>query len=225
MPEGSHSGQEHVRIVLRPLGSGLPIGFFAYGVGSLLSAALQLHWIPSDQRAILCMMTLAFVAPMEWFAGVLGFLARDSAGGTTMTVYGSMWIALALFLLNNPAGEKGAVLGFFLLAIAIISWLLALVAWQGKPLLGVLLWTSCARFLLFSLVAFGLHALTLASGVVGVILTVFALYGAMALLMEDVQRRTVLPLFRRGAARVSMEGSLSDQIDRIAQEAGVRKQL
>ena len=47
----------------------------------------------------------------------------------------------------------------------------------------------------------------------------------MALLLEDAKRRTVLPLFRRGAARMAVESHLGDQVQSIEREAGIRQQL
>lgn len=51
------------------------------------------------------------------------------------------------------------------------------------------------------------------------------MYGGLAFGLEDVQQRTVLPLFRRGAARDAIEGSLEEQLRGLATEAGVRQQL
>ena len=49
-------------------------------------------------------------------------------------------------------------------------------------------------------------------------------YGGLALSLEDVQHRTVLPFGRRGEAREAIEGNLADQIGPVAKEASVRKQ-
>ena len=41
----------------------------------------------------------------------------------------------------------------------------------------------------------------------------------------SAQQREVLPLFRRGAAKEAIEGGLHEQLERLANEPGVRKQL
>jgi hypothetical protein len=38
-------------------------------------------------------------------------------------------------------------------------------------------------------------------------------------------RRTILPVARRRTARTALEGDLSQQVERVTQEAGVRQQL
>jgi hypothetical protein len=55
-------------------------------------------------------------------------------------------------------------------------------------------------------------------------LVVFALYGGLALLLEDGAQRTVLPLSRCGRARSSLEGDFGSQIARAAQEPDIRRQ-
>jgi uncharacterized protein len=43
--------------------------------------------------------------------------------------------------------------------------------------------------------------------------------------LEDAQRKTSLPLLRRGFGRTSLQGNLDDQLARLESEAGVREQL
>ena len=52
-----------------------------------------------------------------------------------------------------------------------------------------------------------------------------AVYGGIAFLLEDVRQETVLPVFRRGSSKESIEGNLQDQLRGLAGEAGVRKEL
>src|SRR5881392_1838366 len=52
-----------------------------------------------------------------------------------------------------------------------------------------------------------------------------AMYGGIAFLLEDMLGRTVLPLGRRGGSRRAMEGDLDEQLQGLADEAGVRHTL
>jgi uncharacterized protein len=58
----------------------------------------------------------------------------------------------------------------------------------------------------------------------GIALAVLALYGGVALALEDAHHRELLPLFRRGTAAESFEG-FERQLDRLEAEPGVRPQL
>jgi hypothetical protein len=57
------------------------------------------------------------------------------------------------------------------------------------------------------------------------VLTAAALYAAAGFELEDAKRRTVLPLLRRGPGRRALHGSVADQLDGVAHEAGAREQL
>jgi hypothetical protein len=64
-----------------------------------------------------------------------------------------------------------------------------------------------------------------ASAIVGLVLMVIAFYAALALELEDTRRKTVLPVFRVGEGKASVEGSMEEQTERVQREAGVREQL
>ena len=71
----------------------------------------------------------------------------------------------------------------------------------------------------------GSHGVERAGGVLAVVICAIALYGGIALLIEDVRQETVLPLGRVGASKRSLEGDLGEQLARLDKEAGVRQQL
>ena len=79
-----------MRIVLRPLASSLPIGFFAFGTGTILLTAIELMWVPLPQTKSVLILILAFVVPLELLSGVFAFLARDvgAASGAARLVVG-----------------------------------------------------------------------------------------------------------------------------------------
>jgi succinate-acetate transporter protein len=84
------------RIVLRPVATSLPLGFLAFGVGTILLTALELQWVPLDQGTTLMVMVLAFVVPLEVLAGIFAFLARDSGAATALSLLGAAWATTAL---------------------------------------------------------------------------------------------------------------------------------
>lgn len=63
------------RVVLRPIASSLPLGFFAFTVGTVLLTTLELQWAPVTEGRQLMVLVLAFVVPLEALAGLLAFLA------------------------------------------------------------------------------------------------------------------------------------------------------
>jgi uncharacterized protein len=215
------------RIVLRPVATSLPLGFFAFGTGSILLTALELKWVPASQVSVLMVMLLAFVVPLEVMAGVFAFPARDSGAASALTLLGAAWATTALTILRAAPGTTSASLGIFLLTLSALMLVLSVGALRSKPLLGVLLLAGACRFVLTGLYELTVGGTTLehASGWIGLPLAVFSLYGGLALLLEDGAQRTVLPLGRRGRARTSLEGDLEHQIEQAESEPGIRRQL
>jgi uncharacterized protein len=214
------------RVVLRPLANPLPLGFLALAVGTLVLSGLQLGWVAPKEGANVAVVLIAFVFPLQFLAAVLGYLARDAVAGTGMGILAGTWLAVGVVMFRSPPGATSDVLGLLLLASAGAMCVPAAGALLGKLVPAAVLLTTAARYAVT-----GIYELTGdagwkdAAGYVGLVLCAVAAYAALAMLVEDVSRRTVLPVLRRGAGRESMTGNLSDQIRRIEAEAGVREQL
>ncbi|MDX3061551.1 MULTISPECIES: GPR1/FUN34/YaaH family transporter [Streptomyces] len=214
------------RIVLRPIASPLPLGFFALGMGSAVLSTLQLGWVPLAQSSVLLLLLLIFVVPLQFIAGLFAFVARDAGAATALLLLGAAWAGTSVTSLNSPPGEPLVAQAVFLLALVPFVLALAGASAQSKPLFAVLLCLTAVRFGLTGLYEAGLgNAPQVAAGWSGIGIGAYALYSGLALLVEDGKQRTVLPLFRRGAARTSIEGDLREQLTAAQQEAGVRHQL
>lgn len=216
------------RIVLRPLASSLPMGFFAFGMGTILLTAAELHWTPLAQTSSLMIMVLAFVAPLELIAGLFAFPARDAGTATGLCLLGAAWAATALTVLRGPPGARSTALAIFLLMMAAIMAVLSVASLRAKPAFGVLLMVGACRFALTGVYQGSLGGgpvIATVAGWIGLPLAVFSLYGGLALLLEDSSQRTVLPVGRRGRARASLEGTIGHQLEAAEREAGVRRQL
>jgi len=59
-----HEPDAEFRVVLRPIASSLPLGFFAFTVGTVLLTALELRWVPIADTPRLAVLVLAFVVPL-----------------------------------------------------------------------------------------------------------------------------------------------------------------
>ena len=214
------------RIFVRPIASGMPLGFFAFGVGTLLAGTMELGWIPPAELKSVAIVMLGFVAPLELLSCIFAFLARDTAGATTMGVFAASWVGFATTWLATGTAKDDVALGMFSLMLAIIFAALASAAFSTKPMLALIL---CLAFARMSAVAAaqlaGSKVARDVGGIVSLLLAAFSIYGATAFLLEDMKQRAVLPVFRKGPAQETMEGNLADQLSRISREAGVREQL
>lgn len=228
--QGQGQGQDQngaqFRVVLRPIATSLPLGFFAFTVGTVLLTALELSLVPLSATGQVAILVLAFVAPLEAVSGLFAFPARDSGAATGLMTLSAGWVATAITLLRGAPGSLSRTLAIFLLMLAVVMLVMAAASLTGKPLFGVLLALGACRFALTGVYqATGILSVERAAGWLGVPLAVFALYGGFALLLEESKQRMVLPLGRRGRARTSLEGSFEHQVQRAEQEPGVRRQL
>jgi uncharacterized protein len=214
------------RVVLRPIGNPLPLGFLALAGGTLVVSGLQLGWLQQEEGQQVALILIAFVVPLQLVAAVFGFLGRDVVAGTGMGVLAGTWLSVGLVQLTSPPGSTSDPLGLLLLLAAAAMLIPAAASATGKLVPAAVLTTTSVRF-----ATTGLAEITAAAfwqdvaGVVGLVLCALAVYAALAMALEDARRRTVLPLGRRGAGAESVGGNLDEQVERIEREAGVREQL
>lgn len=214
-----------VQITLRPLASPLPIGFFAFAIGSFLFSTLEIGWISQTQLPELATIMLVFVAPIQLIASMFAFWARDAGGATALGLLGMTWAVVGVTSLTSAA-PRSPMLGAFMLCMSAVIAAFAVVSISGKPVLAAVGALAGVRFLATGVYQVeGWTRWEHISGWIGLPLSAVAFYLALALMIEDAQHQTVLPLLRRGDARAAVESDLRDQVASIEREAGVRSQL
>ncbi|HYW28234.1 MAG TPA: GPR1/FUN34/YaaH family transporter [Gaiellales bacterium] len=214
-----------VRITLRPLASPLPLGFFAFSIGSFLFSTVELGWIPAAEAKQLAIVMIVFVGPLELIAAVLAFWARDPGGATALGLFGMTWETVGVIEYTATA-PRSVMLGTFMLSVSALVLAFAASAFAAKPALTAVGLLAAARFAITGV--YEIHGGARwehTSGWIGLPLSAAAFYLAFALMLEDANHRTVLPLMRRGSARAAIEGDLGGQVRAIEREAGVRGQL
>lgn len=215
------------RVMLRPIGSSLPLGAFTLVPAGLLLAGLQLGWFaPHDAKAI-PLLILGFAVPLQLSASLLAFMARDSLVGTGFGLFTGVWLAFGLSGLSAGVTSANPVLGIFFLSVGgLFALLMAGGFAGGKAAAGAIILAGSARFVLS-----GLYELTSgtgvehAAGIVGLVFVGVAGYVGLATLLEDTAKRRLLPMGRRARARAAIDEGLEAQLQQLEHEAGVREQL
>jgi succinate-acetate transporter protein len=211
------------RIVLRPIGSPLPLGFFIVATDNVLVSALQWGLLPmTDRRAVALIVFPAFI--VQAIVGVFALSARDSIAGTLMLSFATTWLVDALVFYVNPPGAAAALGMFYVVFAVFISFMLA--SALLKRALAAVLAVAAPRFLIAGIAELtGKQVLAQAGAVLGFLLAAVALYTAFALLLEDTRGREVLPVGRLGAARQATHGNLAVELRDIERQPGVRRTL
>jgi uncharacterized protein len=211
------------RIVLRPIGSPMPLGFFTIAIDSVLVSALLWGIIPqSGSRAVALIVFPAFV--VQLVVAVFAFLGRDSFAATLMLSVATTWLVDALVFWLAPPGAARA-LGIFWIVFAVFLAIMLAGAFPKRALAAVVA-VAVPRFFVSGLAEVtGSHRVAQAGAVLGFLLAAVALYAAFALLWEDTRGRELVPVGRRGPAKYATKGSLAMQLRDIERQAGVRRTL
>jgi succinate-acetate transporter protein len=218
-------GSSAARVVLRPIGSPLPLGLLALFVGSLLLSAVQLRWFQPTHAHVIAIAVLAIVVPLQLLGCVFGLLDRDPACATGMGLLSGTWAATGVSTVVGPPGGVQAGLGV-VLVIAAGALLVPAAGAASKAVLTVVLAGAAIRFAIsggYELT--GSQVWAHASGIAGIAVAALAVYAALAFELEATLGRPVLPIGRTGAGRRAVSGRLDYQIADLAREPGVRKQL
>jgi succinate-acetate transporter protein len=214
------------RIVLRPIGSALPLGFVAAGGASLLLSAQQLRWIEGSEGDVMALALISFAVPLLLLAATFCFLGRDGAMGTAMGIFAGAFLAVGLVKVAYSANLRSDTIGILLLVAGagLLVPAASSSAWKLIPALAV--FVGAVRFMAGGAYEIdGGDTLRQVAGIAGVVFTGVALYAALALALEEVRGRAALPLARRGAGRDALTGNLADQLVSIEHEPGIRRQL
>jgi len=213
------------RVVLRPIGSPLPLGFLGLFVATLAFSSVQLGWVSQSQGSTVALAALVLTVPVQLIASVFGFLARDPVAGTGMGILAGTWATVGLSTLTSPPGATSSGLGVVLLCVG-AAMLVPAAGGREKTVAASVMTLSALRFAVTGVAEINGAAswMTLA-GWTGVLLAALSLYAALAFELEGTDRRDVLPLWRRGAARSAVRDDETAQLSDIAHEPGVRKQL
>src|SRR3954471_593840 len=99
-----HDGTPPVRIVVRPLATGLPLGFLSFAIGMLLLGGLEVGWVQTAEQPTTGILIAAFVFPLEFVAAIMVFLARDSLATTVLGLFATSWLAQGLIDVTAQPG-------------------------------------------------------------------------------------------------------------------------
>ena len=214
------------RIVLRPLGTPLPLGFVGLAVATSMVACLNLGWLPIGEQHQVAVVLIAFAFPLQALATILCFLARDAPSGAAIGVQAASWLTLGLLLHGTPPGTRSDTTAVFLFAAAAALLPGACTAALGKIVPALVMAATALRFVLTGLYEHvGGPGWAHAAGWEGIVLACLALYTALATDLESARHRSVLPLGRHGPGRTALTPGARPPVSSLDTEPGVRDQL
>ena len=214
------------RIFLRPLANPLSLGFLGAFFSTMLLAGTELGWVPAREFHKLALGILVFTVPLQLISCVCGFLVRDTVCATGIGVQAGMWAVIGLDHLFSRPDSTTAALGLMLVMGALAVAMPAVGAASSKMLASAVMFATAVRWAVTAGYEFSSGSTwKTAAGAAGILLAVLALYASLAFEIEDQRRRTEQPTFRVCAGKTAIDAPKPMQVDQVANEAGVRKQL
>ena len=214
------------RIILRPLGNPLPLGFLGLAVATAVVAAYNLDWLPSAEQHQVALVLMAFAFPLQGLGSIFCFLARDAPAGTGFGVQAVAWLTLGLLFLSGPPGGRSATVAAFLFMAAAAIVPPAASVGLSKIVPALVMTGTAARFFLTGLYEqFGAVGWAKAAGWEGVVLAGLALYAALAVDVSAALRRNLLPIGRHDRGITALRETPSEQSAELEREPGAREQL
>ncbi len=173
-----------------------PLGLIGLAVATLVLASTDLGLVSSEAKSLMIPWVLFFGATAQLIAGTIEFKRNNIFGATVFTTYSmTMYaIALTLFITIFTGVEFDiAHYGFGLIAILVFS-LIATTASliTNKMLFIILIFVDLAVIALIPHYLFGITAFPAGVFLLGT--SVSSFYTAMAILLNNMAGKTILPL-------------------------------
>ena len=186
-------------IIRDTTGNPAPLGLLGFGMTTVL---LNLHNAGFFELNSMIMGMGIFVGGIaQIFAGIQEWKKNNTFGATAFTAYGSFWLSLVALLLI-PKTNFGAAfatsedgVAWYLLMWGIFTLFMFFGTLRLNRMLQVVFFTLTLLFFLLAISDFsGSVGLRKFAGYEGVICGLSAVYGSMAIILNEVYGRVVLPL-------------------------------
>jgi succinate-acetate transporter protein len=195
---------EQSRIMLQPVAFPSVLGLFGFAAATFIVSANLAGWYGDSVTtpAFLAPFAATFGGVAQSIAGIWAFKARDSLATAMHGAWGAFWIAFGMLhvldgfgAVTLPTGDKFPALGFWLLALAVITGLGTIAAIAENLSMTLVLGTLTvgAALLAVSLLVGNGTLLTVAAWVL-MVSSWLATYTAAAIMIASTWGRTVLPL-------------------------------
>lgn len=172
-----------------------PLGLLGFGMTTLL---LNLHNAGVfGLNIMIAAMGFALGGAAQIIAGVLEFKHDNTFGGTAFCAYGFFWWSLVLVWWNpfhmEPA--SGSAMGFYLLVWCLFTAFMFIGTLSHNTITKLVFGSLTVLFLLLAIGNFteaeGVH---ISAGIVGIICGAFAIYSAMAQIVNAELGKKIFPL-------------------------------
>jgi len=175
-----------------------PLGFTGLGLAAVLLSLSYIGVYPAGSMVVSMAIFLGGFAQV--FAGIMAWKKGDIFAGTAFSAFGLFWFSLAGLLIMPTMGwaeaSSGIAMAAYLFIWGVYTFVMLLITMKiGVKALQFVFVTLFILFMLLAVVNATANAgLLVIAGYVGLIMGLGSLYTALAMVMNEIHGKTVLPI-------------------------------
>ncbi|NII10679.1 acetate uptake transporter [Oleiagrimonas sp. C23AA] len=172
-----------------------PLGLAAFALTTWLLSMINAGWFSADGMHMVLAVALAYGGTAQAIAGVMELPRGNTFGATAFVSYGAFWWSFALFVLFLHDKVPAAFVGWYLFMWGVFTlymWIGTFKSPRALQLVFLFLWITF--FLLAAGEWTGLSLLHTLGGYGGLLTALLAFYLSAAEIINDNQKRVVLPV-------------------------------
>ncbi|MGA8006048.1 MAG: acetate uptake transporter [Burkholderiales bacterium] len=177
-----------------------PLGLVGFGLTTVLLSLVNAGVLPHGGEQVVLPMALAYGGLIQIIAGLLEFRTGNTFGTTAFLSYGAFWWWFAMLIMFGSHGLLDLTHAGSTIGVSLIGWgVFTLYMWVAtfrlsKALWWVFLTLWVTFFLLGCGTLFGVHALSLLGGWLGLVCGLLAMYTSFGLVTNATFGKAVVPL-------------------------------
>ena len=175
-----------------------PLGFTGLGLSAVLLSLSYIGVYPVESMIVSMAIFLGGFAQV--FAGVMAWKKGDVFAGTAFSAFGLFWFSLAGLIIMPALGwaeaSSGTAMAAYLFIWGVYTFVMLIITMKiGVRALQFVFVTLFILFMLLAVVnATGNMGLLVIAGYVGLIMGLGSLYTALAMVMNEIHGKTIVPL-------------------------------
>ncbi len=185
-------------IIVDKTANAAPLGFTGLGLAAVLLSLSYIGIYPVESMIVSMAIFLGGFAQV--FAGIMSWKKGDIFAGTAFSAFGLFWFSLAGLLIMPAIGwaetSSGTAMAAYLFIWGVYTFVMLIVTMKiGIRALQFVFVTLFLLFMLLAVVnATGSAGLLVVAGYVGLVMGLGALYTALAMVMNEIHGKPVIPL-------------------------------
>jgi len=166
------------------------LGLYAFAAATFMVAAHMAHWYGTTQSALIMFPLVLIFGLAQFYAGAWAFQTRDAVSLAMHGTWGAFWIAYGILEILISSGRvvrrSGAFpeLGFWFIAIAVITWAIMLASRKHPGMMSLLTLVAIGATLEAIAELAGLGGLRILAGYFLIASAIVAWYLASGLMMR-----------------------------------------